>query len=242
MSLAAALRNWVDLEKDSLERSLRSAAPYAKGTLIDVGCGDKPYEPIFAPYVDRHLGFEYEKTYSDSLNAKKSKADFVSSGETLPFANEEFDTVLCTQVLEHAENPWLLFSELARVLRRGGALILTVPFSFRQHAEPFDFYRFTNHALRSLCGANGLEVAELRPRGGFWSVVGQKVASHLAVNLARVGVFGYEKETTVRPRYWTLPFVLPAIVVAATAGRTLDRVAFNPADTLGYLLVARKSG
>jgi SAM-dependent methyltransferase len=248
MSVVGAIRNWVDFDKDLLEKSLRSVAHYAKGRMIDVGCGDKPYAGIFASHVDQHLGVEYEETYRNSMYAKTPTADFICSGDTLPFSDGEFDTVLCTQVMEHAVRPWELFSEIARILRRDGILILTVPFSFRIHAEPFDYYRFTPYALRALCEWNGFDVVQLSPRGGFWMVIGQKLGSYLALSagrlggdIQRAGGFGYEKESPARPRYWALPFIIPAILVIASICRALNRVAFNPSDSLGYLLVARKS-
>lgn len=244
-----SLRNWVDFEKDLLEKGLASLASQAHGRMLDVGCGDKPYLALFAPHVEEHLGVDYEETFKDSAYAKASKADFIYSGDRLPFGDGEFDTVLCTQVLEHTPKPWVLFAEMSRVLKPGGTLVITVPFSYRVHSEPFDFYRFTRYALQSLSEANGLSVMAIQPRGGFWAVIGQKLCSYLALAVGRLGrqaqasgSFGYEKEIQVRPRYWALPFVVPSILAVATFCRTMDRIAFNECDTLGYFLVARREG
>jgi SAM-dependent methyltransferase len=214
---------------------------------LDVGCGDKPYQPLFAPRVTEHLGVDFEGTFKESKYAKASKADFIYSGDRLPFEDAEFDTVLSTQVLEHTPTPWVLFAEMSRLLKPGGTLIVTIPFSYRVHSEPYDFYRFTRYALASLAEANGLDVVDIRPRGGFWAVIGQKLCSYLALTAGRMGrqaqesgSFGYEKEIQERPRYWALPFVVPAILAAATACRILDRLAFNECDTLGYFLVAQR--
>ena len=48
--------DWVDLQWSLLERSLRAVAPRARGRLLDVGCGEKPYEAWFRPHVDSVLG------------------------------------------------------------------------------------------------------------------------------------------------------------------------------------------
>jgi ubiquinone/menaquinone biosynthesis C-methylase UbiE len=244
-----ALRNWLDLEKDLLEKGLRSIAPHAHGRMIDVGCGDKPYRKMFAPHVSEHLGIDYEETYKDSVWSSKEKADFVFSGDRLPFDDASFDTVLCTQVLEHAAKPWVLFAEMTRIMRAGGVMILTIPFSYRLHSEPYDFYRYSHHGLRALSEQNGLEVVKLFPRGGFWTVIGQKLASYLVLSVARLGGemqermggFGYEKKIATRPRYLALPFVIPAVFAVIATCRFLDRVAFSDNDTLGYFLVARKA-
>jgi SAM-dependent methyltransferase len=241
-------RDWCDLEQSYLNASMREAAPAAMGRLLDVGCGDKPYEPVFRPHVTEYVGAEYDETYTPSANARKGKADVVYSGARLPFDDGAFDTVLCNQVGEHVADPRAFFAELVRVLRRGGRLIFTVPFSYRIHSEPYDFHRFTRYALLDYAKANSLNVDMLVPRGGFWSVVGQKLASHMALRYARLGGeiqklggLGYEGRLAARPRYWTLPIVAPAIVGVVTASRALDRIDHDESDTIGYLLVATKT-
>ncbi len=241
------VRQFVDFEAALLERSMREAAPYASGALLDVGCGDKPYEAIFAPHVVRYVGVEYEPTYAPSANGRKHKADVVYSGDRLPFGDGEFDTVLCNQVAEHVPDPEALFRELGRVLRAGGRLIVTAPFSFRIHSEPDDFHRFTRYALARYAEVHGFEVDLLTPRGGFWTVIGQKLTSHMALNYARLrgelqsmGALGYEAPESRRPRYWALPVVAPAILAVAAGARLLEALEPDDSDTLGYLLVATK--
>lgn len=245
----SGLRNWVDFEKDLLEKGLASLAQHAHGRMLDVGCGDKPYQALFASRVTEHVGVDYEETFMDSAYAKASKADFIYSGDMLPFAAAEFDTVLCTQVLEHTPKPWALVAEMARVLKPGGTLILTAPFSFRVHSEPYDFYRFTRYGMASLAEANDLSVLTIQLRGGFWAVIGQKLCSYLALRVGRMGrqaqasgSLGYEKEIQIRPRYWALPVVIPSILMVATFCRAMDRLAYDECDTLGCFLVARRSG
>jgi SAM-dependent methyltransferase len=244
---ASLARNFVDLEKTYLEAAMRGAASFASGNLLDVGCGDKPYESIFSPYVVRYVGAEYDETYTGSANARKGKADVVYAGDRLPFGDGEFDTVLSNQVAEHVPNPRMFFAELARVLRVGGSLIVTVPFSYRVHSEPYDFHRFTKYALARYAEDHGLVVKLLQPRGGFWSVVGQKLMSHMALKYARLGGevqklggFGYENTIQQRPRYWTLPVIAPLLLAVAVLVRLLDRIDPDESDTIGYLLVAEK--
>jgi SAM-dependent methyltransferase len=247
MSLAAWARRWVDLEQASLERAIAAAAPRARGRMLDVGCGDKPYEAAFKPFVAEHVGVDFAPTFEGSENAKRNRADKLYSGDVLPFEDSEFDTVLCTQVLEHTPTPERLLAECARVLKSGGILILTAPFSFRVHSEPHDYFRYTKYGLASLLGNRGLAVKTLEPRGGFWWVVGQKVASHLALRAGRLGAslqeaggLTYEPPQQVRPRTWALPLVVPMILVVVAAARFLEWINPEPTDTLGYWVVAEK--
>ncbi len=248
-TLARSLRGFMDLESSSLNEAMRLAAPLARGRLIDVGCGDKPYEQLFRPHVTEYVGVEYEGTFSGSENEKRGRADVLYDGRTLPFEDASFDTVLCNQVLEHVPEPAEFFGELVRVLRPGGRLVLTVPFSFREHSIPHDFHRFTRYALDRYANQAALDVEVLNSRGGMWSVIGQKVASHLTLDILqmggevqRAGALTYEAEIKARPRYWAVPVLAPAVAAVVAAARMLDRIDHDNRDTLGWLLVARKRG
>jgi SAM-dependent methyltransferase len=242
-------RAWVDLEDESLRRAMVAAAPHARGRLVDVGCGDKPYEALFRPHVTEYVGVEYASTFEGAVSARLGKADVLYAEDHLPFADASFDTVLCNQVAEHVPDPRAFLADLTRVLRPGGKLILTVPFSFRVHSIPHDFHRFTRFALERYAADLGLSIDRLEPRGLFWSVVGQKLSSHIALRFVRLGgdiqkagALGYEAAMVQRPRYWTLPLAAPAIVAIATAARALDALDPDDSDTLGYLLIAQKRG
>jgi SAM-dependent methyltransferase len=157
--------------------------------------------------------------------------------------------VLCTQVLEHVPRPEPFFEELVRVLRPNGCLIVTVPFSYRVHSAPFDYHRFTHFALEGLAGRARLDIEVLLPRGGFWTVIGQKLSSHLVSSIGRMGRpiqrlggYGHEEEIADAPRWWALPLIAPAVVASTAVTRLLERIDPDPSDTLGYLMVARKKG
>jgi hypothetical protein len=134
-----------------------------------------------------------------------------------------------------------------RVLRPGGTLVVTVPFSFRLHAEPEDYWRFTSHALRRLCDESGLAVEALEPRGGLWLVIGHKLAAFLTFEAGRfhreaqaAGSTTYEPRATEGPRWWAVPLVVPAVIAVTALARWLDGVDPHAGDTLGYLLIARR--
>ncbi len=76
--------------------------------------------------------------------------DQVANVEALPFADNTFGTVLALSTFEHVRRFWLGFAEVARVLKPGGALLVSCPFHFHVHAYPSDYWRFTPEALESL--------------------------------------------------------------------------------------------
>jgi SAM-dependent methyltransferase len=238
--------DWIDLQWSVLERSLKAVAPRAHGRLLDVGCGEKPYEAWFRPYVRSYLGIEHAETFRATAAGGRGRADVIYGGGTMPFRDGAFDTVLSVQVLEHTPRPAALVAEMARVLAPGGLLILTAPFQFRLHEEPHDYFRYSPHGLRELCADAGLEVIEVLQQGSLWSVLGHKLNSYLALRVARAGALaqgmgklGHEAPSQAGVRWWTLPAVGPAVLGIAGAARVLDRVLFDPEESLGYLVLAR---
>lgn len=245
--LLALARRFLDLEADHLERAMRDVAPLARGRLLDVGCGDKPYEVLFLPHVEAYVGVEHDATWAGTVSARHGKADVVYAGDRLPFDDASFQTVLSNQVLEHVPDPAHLCREMARVLAPGGRLLVTVPFSYRLHALPHDYHRFTPAALEGYCRAVGLVVERIDPRGGIWAVIGQKIASHLVLRagglqraVQAAGALTYEPAAARGPRWWALPLVAPTVVVAVAVARALDALDPDPIDTLGWMVVARK--
>ena len=132
------------------------------------------------------------------------------------------------------------------MLAPDGLLILAAPFQFRLHEEPHDYFRYSPHGLRQLCGEAGLEVIETLPQGSLWSVIGHKLNSYLAFKVAcvgglvqQMGKLGHEAPVRQGVRWWTLPAVGPSVVAISAAARVLDRVLFDPEESLGYLVLAR---
>jgi SAM-dependent methyltransferase len=239
--------DWVDIQETLLNASLRQVAPLARGRLLDVGCGRKPYQAFFQPYVTKYLGIEHQATFAmTSAGAGAEGPDLTYDGVRLPFADGSFDTVLNIQVLEHTPRPRVLMAEMARVLAPDGVLILAAPFQFRLHEEPHDYYRYSLHGLAHLCDEAGLEVLEVHRQGSLWSVLGHKLNSYLAFRVGRVGglgqaigKLGHEATTTAKPRYWSLPFVGASMATIALAARVLDPLLPEPDETLNFLIVAR---
>lgn len=238
--------DWVDLQWSVLERSLRTVAPRARGRLLDVGCGSKPYEAWFRPFVDAYVGVEHAATFSRTEAGAHAGPDVIYGGATLPFRDASFDTVLSVQVLEHTPRPAALVAEMSRVLAPGGVLILTAPFQFRVHERPHDYFRYSAYGLRQLCDEAGLEIFETHAQGGLWSVIGHKLNSYLALRVARVGQLAqrmgklpHEAPQGEPVRWWTLPVVGPGMISIAAGARLLDRWLPDPDETLGFLVLGR---
>jgi SAM-dependent methyltransferase len=144
------------LARRGLWRAMADYAPRLNGLLLDVGCGTKPYRTLF--HVERYVGLDI-----DSETARRrGAADLFYDGTKFPVPDAQFDSVLCNQVLEHVFNPEQFMSELARVLKPGGQLLLTVPFVWDEHEQPCDYARYTSFGLASLLQRHGFRIVEQR--------------------------------------------------------------------------------
>lgn len=98
------------------------------------------------------------------------KPDVVADAHSLPFKDEEFEYIICTEVLEHLKNPAKAISEMKRVLKNDGTLILTTRFVYPTHDSPNDYWRFTKYGLQELF--KDWNILELIPETRTFSTIG----------------------------------------------------------------------
>jgi SAM-dependent methyltransferase len=159
------------LSRRWIERFVRGQAPSLTGRGLDYGCGESPYAAALRAHCTELIGVDVEQ--------RGPACDLiVARGHALPFADQSFEFIVCTQVLEHAKEPLAILRDLARVLRRDGRLLVTVPFVFEQHEMPSDYWRFTAPGLHHLAAAAGLRVESIEPGGGIGAVIGQLLMLH----------------------------------------------------------------
>jgi hypothetical protein len=85
-----------------------------------------------------------------------------------------------TDVLEHIAEPRRLMREVARMLAVGGKVIIGVPFMYHLHEQLYDYYRFTEFALKTLLENSGLAVLQIEPYGGAPEVLFDLTAKTLS--------------------------------------------------------------
>jgi len=149
-----------------------AAQKYARGNMLDVGCGSKPYQPIYQPYVDTYFGIDYPPTATINYG-EKTRADLFVDCTDTKFEANSYDTILSTQVIEHIYDTKKYVAECYRILKKGGIGIFTIPFLWQCHAEPYDYYRFTKYAIERLFREQAFEILELRPLEGAYAAIAQ---------------------------------------------------------------------
>lgn len=224
-------RSWIDLQVLTCDRFLGPRLTGLKGNVLDVGCGEMPYRTWLSSDV-HYTGLDVRDSVAFGMRAHSDVVIF--DGVNIPFADNSWDCVLCSEVLEHALEPERLVDEIWRVLRPGGMLLLTVPFSARVHHAPHDYQRFTRFRLRLILAKfTELEVLE---RGNDYSVIANKLVVLCArLLLSRNGLGSFVG----------MVFAIVIVAPVAVASLLLAHVSLfiglgSKDDPLGYSCFARK--
>src|SRR5438067_5841980 len=138
--------------RKGLIAAIREFANEVRGKTLDVGCGQKPYQRLFAS--PEYIGLELDTP----VNRDSKRADFYYDGKTFPFSANTFDSIVCNQVIEHVPDPHAFLSEIRRVLKMDGTLLLTVPFVWDEHEQPHDYSRYSSFGMRHLLHTQGFRV------------------------------------------------------------------------------------
>ncbi|MGD0579029.1 MAG: class I SAM-dependent methyltransferase [Bryobacteraceae bacterium] len=228
-----ALRCFFDLHLAAIARFLRKRLASVSGTVLDVGAGESPWREWLPPGTQY---FGVDVATAGHFGMRRNAAVVFYDGERLPFPDRSFDNVLCVEVLEHIQAPAVFMAEIARVLRPGGALILTIPWSARRHHIPYDFQRFTREGLACLLEAGGFVDVQIEERGTDVGVIANKLLV-LCLRLLR--------PARLYQGIWSIPVALlclPVTIVFLCAAHLSDRLGSSAdEDPLGYAVSARRA-
>jgi SAM-dependent methyltransferase len=229
--LGFAARRFIDLQAGSIWRDLAELLPELSGSVADIGCGAQPYRPL-VPSRATYIGIDTEdaaRNFGYDLSDVRRL-----DGDRWPLDDNEVDTVLSTETLEHVPEPERFLAEAARCLRSGGKVVLTVPFAARWHYVPHDYWRFTPSSLRRLLEAAGFSGVTIWARGNAFTVACYKVMALLlpiALPQRRAG--------TVRVSVWALLLGFPILLLALLGHLSLR--SSGGEDCLGYTVVATRN-
>ena len=63
---------------------------------------------------------------------------------------QRFGTIFSLSVMEHCDNPFIMADNMTRLLKPGGQIVLSVPFAWKFHGYPSDYWRFTKEGVKKL--------------------------------------------------------------------------------------------
>lgn len=216
-----AVRRWASpllLADGSLMRRLRSLRG---GPLLDVGCGAMPHREVVTGVV-RYDGLDITRRTAD-VRYESSVTDM----HEVP--SDEYEFVLCTEVLEHIDQPQRALAEMYRVLQPGGQLVLTVPFLSRLHEEPHDYYRYTTYGLQTLLAEAGFLVDEVEVTTSLAGFLGHQLSSIVIAGTAGIPILR-----------WVAFAANAALVVLPCRLADLALIAITKKFPANYLVAASK--
>jgi SAM-dependent methyltransferase len=151
--------HWQWLPSHLLNRDFKSQLPKLNGSVLDIGCGQKPYRSL--------LRSAQEYVGADVMSGPTVDV-LITPNQPLPLPDARFDAVLITQVMEFVESPATLVCEIRRVLKPNGTVVATFPFIFQEHG-PGDLVRYTGNAVGGLF--TGFSPVLVRRQGGVGSSI-----------------------------------------------------------------------
>ncbi|MEO5643295.1 MAG: class I SAM-dependent methyltransferase [Bacteroidia bacterium] len=177
-------RSWVKLQLEKIPTGSR---------VLDAGAGEQQYKSFCThlKYVSQDFAAYKPENLDSGLQMPAwdyGKLDIISDITAIPETDGSFDVILCTEVFEHIPDPIAAIKEFSRLLRKGGTLILTAPFTSMTHFAPYHFstgfnrFFYEHHFPRA-----GLKIEVLDYNGNYFDVISQELQrmDHVAIQYAK---------------------------------------------------------
>lgn len=191
--------------------------------ILDVGCDIKPYKKLFAN--NEYIGIDIK---GGGHEDQAKTVDKFFDGENIPYNDNEFDIIICTEVLEHSQNPNKLMSECQRVLKNEGKIYLTMPFVYHEHEVPYDFRRYTQYGHKKIFEENGFKIKKIISTTGIFRVCGQLLSTFIFENTPKSTLL-----KTILSFFILMPIQVFSIL--------LDKIFPNKWISLNYIIIAKKN-
>ena len=182
-------------------------------TILDYGCGDKPYESFFSPYFYHYKGAD--------IAINKNRDITIEINGKVDTADATIDVIVSTQVLEHVTDVDKYLSEAQRILKSAGLMFISTHGYWMYHPDPTDLWRWTRDGLEKTIAKNGFEIVE---------TLGMMNLASSGLQLFQDGI------------QWKIPrFLRPVLsVFILLFQKIFDNGKLNNKDASVFLVVAKK--
>lgn len=219
----------LDLQILTIFKHVKRYLPTYTGNVLDIGCGQSPYKFLLDKTRTRYYGIDVVEAGAFGYDNPEVTA---FDGQHIPFADDMFTGIICTEVLEHVQGFQFLIDEMYRTAKKGADIIVTVPWSARYHYIPHDYFRYTPSSLKTMFSQ--FSSVTVQPRGTDIAVIGSKMIVLFVSGFFPAAPWKY----IFLPIYIiALPLLALAVFMAHVA------IAFgigNDDDPLGYTIIIKK--
>jgi len=198
--------------------------------ILDIGSGNTAYKSLIH-FSNYYIELDYPSTNKNYLSCPQIYGD----ARSLPFKDNDIDTIFLFEVLEHINETEAVLNEIARVLTPEGQLFLSVPFIYPIHDAPNDFRRFTRYGLNESINRSGLNVQQIKPHGNTLVA---------AFQMFNMGLLEGCRDVFLRSTFLGLvcgAFVYPVTLIVNLFALPFIYLPLGQSGCLGYFLKAQKS-
>ncbi len=154
---------WASYRRKILDKLLERNKHYYRGIVLDIGGRDRGKFKKPKNNVKKWIFADIEKKYNPDI-----VLDVCNMKE---IGNESVDVVSAIELFEHVKNPQKGIEECYRVLKKGGAMILTVPFLYPVHSDPYDFQRWTRDKWTEVLKGVSFEIKKFVIMGLYFTIM-----------------------------------------------------------------------
>ena len=131
--------------------------------VLDYGAREFPYK--------KFINHENYKTLDIKQNSSKTIDYVVNPGEKSNIPDCSFDLIILTDVIAHTDNADFVLKECYRLLKKGGKILLTAPFIYRENGTPYDYMRYTSYGLEVIIKKHGFKDFSQSKSGNFYYMI-----------------------------------------------------------------------
>lgn len=158
------LGSFITFRRFHLDRLLSLHHRHLNGRVLDIGGKKSKGRGKFKIDPNSLLSIHY-------INIDLTcRPDVIGDASHLPMPSATYDTVMLCEVLEHVDSPEVVVGEISRILKPQGRLVMSMPFLYGIHADPYDFQRWTDKKISKVLNSYGLEIETLECMGGLFAV------------------------------------------------------------------------
>ncbi|MBU0707857.1 class I SAM-dependent methyltransferase [Patescibacteria group bacterium] len=156
---------WVSYRRRTIDELLKKNSSLFRGVVLDIGGRNRGHFKKPVNKVEKWIFADIEeKHYPDMVLDVMDMAGL---------DNESIDVINATELFEHVVNPEQGLKECYRVLKPNGTIIISMPFLYQIHADPFDFQRWTDNKWKKVLRENNFEIEKFEIMGRFFTVLAE---------------------------------------------------------------------